>query len=129
MRLLLDTHTFLWFDTKPQRIPVETRNLIRDRNNQAYVSSISAWELTIKVRIGKLLEAEPLLNTYFVSLARYGFNELTFTSTHALAERSLSQAHTDPFDRALVAQALTESVNLVSDDFKIKQFSEVPVIW
>lgn len=129
MRLLLDTHAFLWFDTEPQRIPVETRKLIRDRTNRVYVSAISAWELTIKVRLGKLAEAEPLLNTYLASLARYGFGELAFTSTHALAEKGLSQAHNDPFDRALVAQALTDGLNLVSNDPEVKKFNEISVIW
>ena len=129
MRFFLDTHTFLWFDTKPQRVPVETRELIRDRDNQVYVSAISVWELSIKARLGKLTEAEPLLETYFASLARYGFSELTFTSTHALAEKNLSQTHTDPFDRALVAQALTEGLSLVSSDPEIKEFSEVSVVW
>ncbi len=129
MRLLLDTHTLLWLDTESRHIPIEIRNLIRDKANSVYVSAISAWELTIKARLGKLTEAEPLLESYFASLARYGFSELAFTSTHALAEKTLSHTHTDPFDRALIAQALTEGLSLVSSDPEIKKFSEVSVVW
>lgn len=129
MTLLLDTHTLLWFDVAPSRIPEKTRDLISDEANEVYISAISAWELTIKARLGKLPEAEPLLKTYFASLARYGFRELTFTSTHGLAEQGLSQAHKDPFDRALVAQALTENLTLVSDDHEMKKFTEITTLW
>ena len=129
MKLLLDTHTLLWFDTKPERIPVKILSLIRDKNNSVCVSAITAWELTIKARLSKLPEAEPLLTNYFANLARYGFSEITFTSTHALAEKGLSQAHKDPFDRALVAQALVEGFYLVSDDPEVKKFDEISVLW
>ena len=129
MRLLLDTHTLLWLDTDLTRLSPRAASLLRDRKNQVYVSAITAWELAIKNRLGKLPSATPLLNSYHSSLARYGFVALPLSSDHALAERSLSHDHKDPFDRALVAQAAHEKLSLLSNDPKLSQFSEVQVMW
>lgn len=129
MRLLLDTHTLLWFDADPTRLSLKATRLLRDRNNQIYVSAITAWELAIKNRLGKLPIAAPLLSSYHASLARYGFVALPLSSDHALAERSLSHDYNDPFDRALVAQAAHEKLSLLSSDAKLAQFSEVKVVW
>ena len=129
MRLLLDTHALLWFDTDPTQLSPKAVSLLRDRKNQIYVSAISAWELAIKNRLGKLPSASPLLNSYHSSLARYGFLALPLSSDHALAERTLSHDHKDPFDRALVAQAVSEKLGLLSSDVKLAQFREVQVVW
>lgn len=129
MRLLLDTHTLFWLDTDPGRLPQNALSVIRDRQNQVYVSAITAWELTIKHRLGKLPGAAPLLANYHASLARYGFKELPFSSTHALAEQRLSSSHKDPFDRALVVQALLEDLQLVSNDPEVAGFIEIDVLW
>lgn len=129
MRLLLDTHALLWFDADPARLSPRATRLLRDRNNQVYVSAITAWELAIKNRLGKLPLASPLLNSYHSSLARYGFVALPLSSDHALAERSLSHDYNDPFDRALVAQAAHEKLSLLSRDARLAQFSEVKVVW
>ena len=129
MRLLLDTHALLWFDADPTRLSPRATRLLRERNNQVYVSAITAWELAIKNRLGKLPLAAPLLSSYHSSLARYGFLTLPLSSDHALAERSLSVDHSDPFDRALIAQAAHEKLSLLSSDAKLTQSSEVQVIW
>lgn len=126
---LLDVHTLLWFDTGPKRLPHTVLSTLRQRERRVYVSSISAWELTIKYRIGKLPEAGPLLNTYYQTLTAYGFLELPFTTAHALKDRELSHNHKDPFDRALVAQALSEQLAIVSADPQLAAFSEVVVVW
>lgn len=129
MRLLLDTHTLFWLDTDPGRLSSTALRVIRDRENQVYVSAVTAWELAIKHRLGKLPNAAPLLDSYHASLARYGFRELPFSSSHALAERSLSSPHKDPFDRALVVQALLEDLRLVSNDPEVAGFAEIKVLW
>lgn len=129
MRLLLDTHTLFWLDTDPSRLSSTARGVVRDRQNQVYVSAVTAWELSIKYRLGKLPSAAPLLDSYYASLARYGFRELSLSSSHALAERSLSSPHKDPFDRALVAQALLEELRLVSNDPEVAGFAEINVLW
>ena len=129
MRLLLDTHTLFWLDTDPSRLSSTAQGVVRDRQNQVYVSAVTAWELSIKYRLGKLPSAAPLLDSYHASLARYGFRELPLSSSHALAERSLSSPHKDPFDRALVAQALLEELRLVSNDPEVAGFAEINVLW
>lgn len=127
--VLLDTHALLWFDTAPERLPERALGLIRDRTRRIYVSSISAWELTIKYRLGKLPEAEALLGSYYDSLQTYGFTELPFTGVHALKDRELGSNHKDPFDRALVAQALSEQFVLLSKDPNVTAFPGITVAW
>jgi PIN domain nuclease of toxin-antitoxin system len=126
---LLDTHVLFWLDTDPKRLSTDALNLIRNRKNQVFVSSISAWELAIKHRLGKLPHAAPLLRSFHASLARYGFVEFPFNSTHALVEIDLDSQHKDPFDRALVAQALCERLAIVSRDSEIAGFREIAVVW
>lgn len=127
--VLLDTHVLLWFDSAPERLPKHILALVRDRNQRIYVSAISTWELTIKYRSGKLPEAEALLGSYYDSLHTYGFTELPFTGVHALKDRELGSAHKDPFDRALVAQAMSEQFALVSKDPHVAAFPGVTIIW
>ncbi len=129
MNLLLDTHVLLWLDTDPDRLSQTSLNLIQDTNNNIFISVITAWELSIKNRLGKLPSATPLLNSYHSSLSQYSFTELNLNSTHALAERTLSSDHKDPFDRALVAQAFIENLILISNDPFIQGFTEVKIIW
>ncbi len=129
MRLLLDTHTLFWLDTEPNRLSLTALSAIRNRQHQVYVSAVTAWELAIKHRLGKLPSAAPLLDSYHASLARYGFKELPLSSSHALAESGLSSPHKDPFDRALVAQALLEELRLVSNDPEVAGFIEINVLW
>lgn len=126
---LLDTHTFFWLDTDPTRLSSQGLSVLKDRNNTVYVSSINAWELTIKHRLGKLPNAAPLLKSYHSSLARYGFTELGFSSHHALAEAGLNSSHKDPFDRALVAQALIEGLTLITNDPLVQGSREVKTLW
>ena len=93
------------------------------------MSAVSAWELAIKNRLGKLPEADALLAAYAETLRTYGFTELPFTGAHALKDRELSSAHRDPFDRALVAQTLVEGLHLVSKDPAVAAFPGVTVVW
>ncbi len=127
--LLLDTHVLLWFDADPERLPAEVAALVRDRSRRVYVSAISAWELAIRNRSGRLPEADALLGAYSETLVTYGFTELPFTSVHAWRDRVLNAAHRDPFDRALVAQALSEGLSLVSKDPAVAAFPGVTVVW
>ena len=126
---LLDTHTLFWLDTDPTRLSPRGLTVLKNKAYTIYVSSISAWELTIKHRLGKLPNAAPLLGSYHSSLARYSFTEISFSSYHALAEAGLSRNHKDPFDRALVAQALTEGLILITNDPLVQSFSEVKTLW
>ena len=125
MRLLLDTHAFLWVLDAPQRIPAWIRSAIADAENEVFVSAASAWEIAIKQSLGRLpaFSDDPL-----EALHRSGLAELPVTVAHARATRSLPLLHRDPFDRLLVAQAQSEGLGLVSRDPAIRQY-QVTVLW
>ena len=103
--------------------------LLRDRDRQVYVSAVTAWELSIKLRIGKLPQAKPLYLNYHHRLAQYSFTDLPFSSVHALKEGELDTPNSDPFDRALAAQALVEGLPIVSRDPEFEEFAGLTVLW
>ena len=128
-RVLLDTHVLLWYSVSPELLPENILALLRDRQRLIYVSAITAWELSIKVRIGKLPQAISLYNNYHRRLAQYSFRDLPFGSVHALKEGELAHSHNDPFDRAFAAQALVENLPIVSRDPEFAKFAGVEVLW
>ena len=111
---LLDTHTLLWFDTDPTQLSSTALQLIQDPSTTIFVSSMIAWELGIKFSLGKLPAAHGLVSGYHSTISRYGFLEIAFTSHDALCAARLPTTHKDPFDRALVAQALERKLTIVS---------------
>jgi PIN domain nuclease of toxin-antitoxin system len=123
MRLLLDTHIFCWSFYEPQRISRETRELM-SRAEEVFVSSASMWEVAIKVRLGKM-DANP--QELFDQIASNGFKELPVWSRHALLVAKLPMHHADPFDRLLIAQAISEPLHLVTADPQLKQYSELVI--
>lgn len=127
--LLLDTHTLLWYSVAPARLPENVLRLIRSRRRTVHISAVSAWEMSIKSRLGKLPQAHNLLANYHLRLAQYGFRDLPLSSVHTLKDRELTSDHKDPFDRALVAQAICEDLAIVSSDPRIAAFADVTVVW
>lgn len=118
MRLLLDTHILLWWLADHPALATNFLKLIRDSNNEIWVSAVSIWEIVIKQNIGKLK-----LPTEFPDLlAQQGFRSLSLTSAHAFALSELPTLHKDPFDRMLIAQAKLEQMVLVTDDAGIMQY-------
>lgn len=111
MKLLLDTHVVLWWQRDDRRLGPAARRAIAEAD-VVWVSAVSAWEVTIKVALGRLRLAEP----FRVLLAADDFTELPLTLAHAEALSALPAHHADPFDRALVAQAEVEGATLVSHD-------------
>ena len=116
MRLLLDTHAFLWWVINDRRLSQASRQMIADDNNDVLVSAASAWEITTKHRTGKLPEAEPLADNMIESIAFEGFEELPVTVAEAARAGALPGPLRDPFDRMLIAQALSRSLVLISND-------------
>jgi PIN domain nuclease of toxin-antitoxin system len=114
LRLLLDTHAFLWWLQDAPKLSATARNAVADGANQVLVSAVSAWEIATKVRLGKLPGAEDLASDIAGCLGREGFVELAVTVVHAQRAGALPFPHRDPFDRMLVAQALAEDVALVT---------------
>lgn len=128
MKLLLDTHTFLWWITDDARLSDTARKAIADSGNEVYFSAVSAWELAIKAGLGKLQLTEDLSEFVHEQLAQNRFIPVPLSLDHALRVRKLPGYHQDPFDRALVAQAQAEGCGLVSRDPAVRQYS-VEVVW
>lgn len=117
MRLLLDTHAFLWWVFADPKLSRRARTAIEDDvENQVFVSAASAWEIATKYRIGKLPDAAVVAGNVAATIAEEGFNELSVSIRHAERAGSLVGHHQDPFDRMLMAQAMLDDLSLVSDE-------------
>lgn len=112
MRLLLDTHVFLWAVTANPRLKSGTRDFL-SRADAVYVSAVSIWEIAIKARLGRIDADAAFLAD---AIDSSGFIELPVTAHHAAAVVKLPLHHTDPFDRLLVAQAFLEPLRFVTAD-------------
>ena len=123
MNLLLDTCTFLWVISDASDLSPRARELYMDPGNAVYLSSVSVWEIVLKNQIGKLpLPQSPEL---FVApyRQRHGIQTLSFEEASAIAMARLPLLHRDPFDRALVAQAITRDFVLLTPDPDIRAYS------
>jgi PIN domain nuclease of toxin-antitoxin system len=118
VRLLLDTHVFLWWLADDDRLKKAEREAIRNPENDVYLSAASIWEIVIKQGLGRLRVPE----SASVAARRLGLQPLPITFEHAEATESLPPLHGDPFDRILVAQARTETLTLVSYDTAIRAY-------
>lgn len=116
MRLLLDTHTFIWWVEGNSRLPPLARRSIGDEENDVLVSAATAWEIATKHRLGKLLGAEALALDVAGEIAGQGFQELAITVADATRAGALPGHHRDPFDRMLIAQALVRDLVLISNE-------------
>ena len=116
MRLLLDTHAFLWWLAGNRRLSPAARRAVDDTSNDVVVSAATAWEITTKHRVGKLPEAEAVALDVTGSIASQGFDELAITVEDAERAGRLLGSHRDPFDRMLIAQALAHNLTVVSID-------------
>ncbi|HKM68333.1 MAG TPA: type II toxin-antitoxin system VapC family toxin [Candidatus Acidoferrum sp.] len=116
MRLLLDTHTLLWWLADDQALPPRARKNIGSRTHTIYVSAATAWEVATKYRIGKLPQGAELASRFDSIVASESFEPLPISSSHGVRAGMLPGPHRDPFDRMLIAQAQTEDLILVSND-------------
>ena len=116
MRLLLDTHAFLWWLDGDRRVPAKIRRLISGARNEILVSAASAWEICTKARLGKLPGALDVAADVSGCIAGQGFVGLAITVRHAERAGSFGDAHRDPFDRMLAAQCAIEDLPLVTAD-------------
>ena len=116
MRLLLDTHVFLWFLLDDPKLRVSTRNLIGDPKNDIEVSPATYWEIAIKIALRKYVLPEPFEVFMEREIAFNDFHILPIAVKHVAALTTMPFYHRDPFDRLLVAQATVEQIPSVSDD-------------
>ena len=117
MRLLLDTHALLWWVFADPKLSRRARAAIADDiENQIFVSAASAWKIATKYRIGKLGDARAVAEDITGTIAEEGFAELSVSVRHAQRAGNLVGHHQDPFDRMLIAQAISEDLTLVSNE-------------
>ena len=128
MRILLDTHAFVWWTAESERLSETAYGSIADETNTIIVSAASAWEIATKHRIGKFAEADALARDVAGAIVSQGFEELAITVTDAERAGRLPGPHRDPFDRILIAQALGHDVAVVSLDRAFDRYG-VNRIW
>ena len=116
MRILLDTHTFLWWLSESSRLSETVRRTIFDPSVEKLISAATAWEITTKHRLGKLPDADPIASDIPGAIAAQGFQELPLSVADAARAGALPGPHRDPFDRMLIAQALSRDLVLISND-------------
>jgi PIN domain nuclease of toxin-antitoxin system len=123
VRLLLDTHIALWAITDSPKLPKQVRELISMPATEVYVSAASIWEIAIKHGLGRnnMPVSGDQASRYFTES---GYVFLSVTAEHAAATETLPPIHADPFDRMLVAQALTEPLRLVTHDAAVARYSD-----
>jgi PIN domain nuclease of toxin-antitoxin system len=121
VNLLLDTHVFIWSVDDDPKLSAAAWSMIEEAD-AVYVSSASIWEATIKYQLGKLKVAPDRL---IDAVAPSGFLELSISLRHAAAVARLPPIHRDPFDRLLLAQAISEPLHFLTADDKLPQYSEL----
>ena len=129
MRVLLDTHAFLWWITDDPRLSANARQIISNGTNELFLSAASAWEIAIKAGLGRLRFKENNLERFIAGqLTLNTINSLSININHALRVNILDPHHRDPFDRLLVAQAQLETLPILTSDPLFKLYS-VTVLW
>ena len=128
MRVLLDTHVFLWWNEDSPRLSKKARRILSDPGNTPVLSVASAWEIVIKAQAGKLRLPEEAAAYVPTRAAHYGMEILPIYLAHALALQMLPLLHRDPFDRILIVQSQVEKLSLLSADPAISGYA-VDSIW
>jgi PIN domain nuclease of toxin-antitoxin system len=129
MKGLVDTHTFIWWDSEPSRLSPAVLNFLENNSNTILLSVVSIWEILIKRQLGKLsLNTNIPLRTILAQQQTNGIQILPVTMEHVLNVENLPAIHKDPFDRLLIAQTNVEGAVLVSVDSVFTQYP-VKVFW
>jgi len=128
MRLLLDTHVFLWWITDDPRLSDRAREHISDRRNRLYLSAASGWEIAIKSQLGRLKFPDQPMDFVLEQMTLNEIEELPIRVHHALYVFFLPAYHRDPFDRLLIAQAKLERLVILTADLNITRY-DVRTLW
>ena len=128
MRVLLDTHVFLWWVEGDRALPVKARAALADQENECLISLASVWELAIKAGLGKLKLALPVKRYVVEHAVANGFGMLDIRMAHLGRVETLAPHHGDPFDRLLIAQAIEENLPVVSADPVFRKYG-VKRVW
>lgn len=122
MKLLLDTHIFLWSAGQPERLTASVRDALQNPENELFLSVASVWEIQIKIQIGKLTLPMPIETFVAVQRALNQISSLSVVESHIWLLGTLPMHHRDPFDRLLIAQAMAEKWQLVTADPVFEQY-------
>jgi PIN domain nuclease of toxin-antitoxin system len=128
MKLLLDTHIFIWWADEPEKLSARALAALEDENNRLVLSVVSPWEIQIKAQLGKLKLSLPLGDLIESQQQANELEILPVTVEHVLALDTLPLHHKDPFDRLLAAQSIVEGLTVVSADPKLSAYG-LTVIW
>ena len=127
MRVLLDTHAFLWFLAGDERLSKKARDAISNEDTELFLSAASVWEMAIKAALGRLILPMSVAD-YVADKSAAGFQMLPIEWEHAAAVQTLPLHHRDPFDRLIIAQAKAEKMPLISGDQIFRRYG-LPIIW
>lgn len=127
MKLLLDTHAFIWWDSDPSRLSPRVLSLLQDRSSTVLLSVVSIWEMLVKLQLGKLSLRLPLSEIVAHQVAN-GVQILPVSLEHVMGLENLPATHKDPFDRLLIAQARIENAILLSADHVLAKYP-VQILW
>ena len=128
MKLFLDTHTFIWWDSQPEKLSNTALSLLTDSANELVLSVASLWEIQVKRQLGKLNLQLSLSEILIQQQATNNISVLPITAPHVLTLDQLPTIHKDPFDRILIAQAMYEEAVLVSADSVFASYP-IQIIW
>ena len=128
MRVLVDTHTFLWALLKDHRLSATAKQVLTSREHELYFSLVSLWEIAIKMKIGKLNTVGSSVTYLRDEMVEYNMELLPIRYEHILQLERLPLHHAEPFDRLLIAQAVAESLPILTHDEKFPLYP-VKLIW
>ena len=129
MKYLLDTNVWLWsLDDPAKRLNSHAYEIIEDARSDLYLSPVSTWELSIKMRLGKLRFPGPPNQTVSMFMAKQRLSSVSVTHIHAAQIYDLPLYHADPFDRMLIAQALVEEMTILTSDRIFEKYA-VEILW
>ena len=130
MKLLLDTHTALWWMNEHEKLSNKAKELLADDANSLYVSTVSVWEVAVKTRIQKLYEFNGGSKAFLAKVEQMPITLLSITPQYAALVEALpiQKNHRDPFDHLLVATAIAENMTILTIDKNIKEYG-VPTVW
>ncbi len=122
MRLLLDTHVFLWATTDPERLSTVAKEILTSSDNRAFLSAASTWEIAIKAHLGRLSLRESAAKWIPSAMQEAGVYPIDILQRHTYVAATLPNYHADPFDRMLISQALIENMSLITADRQILRY-------
>ena len=128
MRVLVDTHTFLWALLENHRLSATAKQILTSKEHELYFSLVSLWEIAVKMKIGKLNTVGSSVTYIRDEMAEYGMELLPIRYEHILQLERLPLHHSEPFDRLLIAQAIAESLPILTHDEKFPLYP-VKLIW